>query len=127
MVASIFAVVIGGSLGCLIRWALVAGLNTMFPALPPGTLVANLIGGYLIGVSIAYFSAHPDWAPHWRLLAMTGFLGGLTTFSAFSGEVAMLLQQGNLAWACVMICSHVFGSLVLTLTGMATVRVLSGA
>jgi len=121
MIASMFAVMAGGALGCLMRWGLGLGLNRFFPAVPPGTLVANYIGAYLIGLSMAYFGAHPELSPQWRLLVITGFLGGLTTFSSFSGEVVLLLQQGRVGVACAAISAHVIGSLVLTVAGMATV------
>lgn len=121
---SLLAVVIGGALGCVLRWLLANALNLLFPAIPPGTLAANLIGAYLVGVSIAYFGVHPELPPQWRLLVITGFLGGLTTFSSFSGEVVMLLQQERLAMACTAIGLHVGGSLLLTLAGMATTSLI---
>ncbi|TDR76646.1 fluoride efflux transporter CrcB [Paludibacterium purpuratum] len=121
MFYSALAVVLGGSLGCLLRWFLGMQLNSLFPTLPPGTLAANLIGGYLIGVAVAFFAGHPELPPQWRLLVITGFLGGLTTFSTFSAETATLLQQGRLLWAFGEIAVHVTGSLLMTLLGMATV------
>ncbi|HEX5486373.1 MAG TPA: fluoride efflux transporter CrcB, partial [Limnobacter sp.] len=87
MIQSIFAICAGASLGAVLRWGLGNGLNHLFPTVPPGTLVANLLGGYLIGLAIAWFSHHAELAPEWRLLVITGFLGGLTTFSTFSAEV----------------------------------------
>ncbi|WP_447833802.1 fluoride efflux transporter CrcB [Aeromonas veronii] len=89
-----------------------------------GTLVANLLGGYLIGIAIAFFSANPNLPPEWRLLVITGFLGGLTTFSTFSAEVTSLLQAGRLAWAGGAICVHVLGSLAMTLAGMWSMSML---
>ena len=124
MVNSLFAVAIGGALGCVVRWLLGNALNLMFPAIPPGTLAANLIGAYLVGISIAYFGAHPDLPPQWRLLVITGFLGGLTTFSSFSGEVVLLLRQDRLAMACAAMGLHLGGSLLLTFAGMATASLL---
>lgn len=88
MLASILAISAGASAGALTRWLLGVSLNAMFPAIPPGTLLANLIGGYLVGVAMAVFAEFPGLAPEWRLLVFTGFLGGLTTFSTFSAEVA---------------------------------------
>lgn len=117
---SIMAISAGAALGALLRWQLGATLNNLFPTIPPGTLAANVIGGYLIGVAIAFFAQHPSLAPEWRLLIITGFLGGLTTFSTFSAEVVTLLQQGRIAWACGAIAVHVSGSLVMTLLGIAT-------
>ena len=116
----IIAISLGASLGALLRWQLGLKLNTFFPFLPPGTLTANLIGGYIIGFAIAYFAQTPDIAPEWRLLIITGFCGGLTTFSTFSAEVVTLLQDGRLAWAMGSIATHVAGSLAMTLAGLAT-------
>jgi len=121
MLNSILAISLGASLGAVLRWLLGLTLNTLYPAVPPGTLAANLIGGYLVGVAVAVFANHPGLAPEWRLLIITGFLGGLTTFSTFSAEVTTLLQQGRLAWAAAAISLHVCGSLVMTLLGLATV------
>ena len=96
-------------------------LNALFPAISLGTLAANLIGGYLIGVALAIFSQHPGFAPEWRLLVITGFLGGLTTFSTFSAEVTVLIQEGRILLATGAISAHVIGSLVMTMLGLATV------
>lgn len=96
-------------------------LNALFPAIPLGTLAANLIGGYLIGVALAVFTHYPSFAPEWRLLVITGFLGGLTTFSTFSAEVTVLIQEGRILWATGAISAHVIGSLVMTMLGLATV------
>lgn len=124
MVQSILAISIGASVGAVIRWLLGLSLNSLFPTLPLGTLAANLIGGYLIGLAIAFFSGHPALAPEWRLLIITGFLGGLTTFSTFSAEVTVLLQQGRILWAGLAISAHVAGSLAMTLFGLATVALI---
>ncbi len=121
MLNSILAISLGASLGAVLRWLLGVSLNAIFPTVPPGTLAANLVGGYLIGVALAIFANHPALAPEWRLLIITGFLGGLTTFSTFSAEVTSLLQQGRLAWAAAAISLHVCGSLAMTLLGLATV------
>ena len=106
------------------RWLLGLSLNSLFPTLPPGTLAANLIGGYLIGLAMAFFAGHPGLAPEWRLLIITGFLGGLTTFSTFSAEATVLLQQGRLLWAGLAISAHVTGSLIMTMLGIATVALV---
>jgi len=116
----ILAISLGAVLGALLRWQLGLKLNSFFPSLPPGTLTANLIGGYIIGLAVAYFAQAPDIAPEWRLLIITGFCGGLTTFSTFSAEVVTLLQAGRLVWAMGSIATHVAGSLAMTLAGLAT-------
>src|SRR3990167_9567421 len=110
----ILAISLGSALGALLRWGLGTKLNSLFPDIPPGTLTANLIGGYIVGVAVAYFAQAPDITPEWRLLIITGFCGGLTTFSTFSAEVVTLLQQGRLSWAMSAIAIHVSGSLLLT-------------
>lgn len=120
MLGSVLAVAAGGALGCICRWLLGLGLNALFPAIPPGTLLANLIGAYLVGIALAVFAGHAELAPHWRLLVITGFLGGLTTFSSFSGETVMLLREGKLALAMTAIGLHLGGSLLLTAAGIAT-------
>ena len=89
-----------------------------------GTLAANLIGAYLVGISIAYFGAHSDLPSQWRLLVITGFLGGLTTFYSFSGEVVMLMRQERLAMACAATALHLGGSPLLTFAGMTTASLL---
>ena len=124
MLLPILVISVGAALGALARWGLAIGLNHLWPALPPGTLAANLIGGYLIGVAMAVFSQMPELPPEWRLFAVTGFLGGLTTFSTFSAEVVMALQAGRLGWAAATVATHVLGSLAATLAGLATVGVL---
>ncbi|CDZ76151.1 chromosome condensation membrane protein [Legionella massiliensis] len=121
---SIIAIALGASLGALLRWFLGVKLNTLLPNIPPGTLVANLVGGYIIGVAIAYFVQMPTIAPEWRLFIITGFCGGLTTFSTFSAEVVGLLQQERFAWSLGAISVHLFGSLFMTLAGMASWRYL---
>ncbi len=118
---SLIAVAVGGVFGCLLRWGLALFLNSYFPTIPPGTLAANLIGCYIIGVAIAFFTAYPGFAPEWRLLLTTGFCGGLTTFSTFSAEVVVLLQTGRSLWALSAIALHLFGSLLMTIAGIATV------
>ncbi len=117
---AILAVSLGAALGALLRWGLSAGLNHLLPTLPPGTLAANLVGGYLVGLAMAFIAQTPDLPPEWRLFIITGFLGGLTTFSTFSAEVIGLLQQGRLGWAAAVVGSHVLGSLAMTVAGFAT-------
>ena len=124
MLHAALAVGVGAALGAWLRWGLGVGLNRLFPALPPGTLVANLLGGYLIGVAVAALAQAPQLAPEWRLFIITGFLGGLTTFSTFSAEVVHALQQGRTGWALATVGGHVLGSVGMTLLGMATVALL---
>ena len=122
MLTSIVVIAIGAALGALLRWYFAVELNGRFPSLPPGTLMANLVGGYLIGVAMAVFIAYPDLSPLWRLLIVTGFLGGLTTFSSFSAEVVTALMSGRAAWAIVTIATHVIGSVTMTILGVLSVR-----
>ena len=124
MLSVAIAISLGAALGALLRWGLGVGLNHLWPALPPGTLVANLVGGYLIGLAMVLFAQAPQLPPEWRLFVITGFLGGLTTFSTFSAEVVIALQQGRLGWAASTIAAHVLGSLALTLLGVATPSLL---
>jgi fluoride exporter len=119
---AIAAVGLGAALGAWLRWAFSAWLNPMVPALPLGTLASNLIGGYLVGVAVAYFAANGSINPEWRLLCITGFLGGLTTFSTFSAESVQLLMAGDYAPAFVHSATHLFGSLVATFLGFLTYR-----
>jgi CrcB protein len=120
MLNSIFAICIGASLGALSRWSLGLALNSIFPPVPIGTLAANLIGGYCIGLFMGIFSAFPSISPEWRLFVNTGFLGALTTFSTFSAEVTALLQQRGFTMAAGASALHLFGSLSMTLLGIAT-------
>jgi len=118
------AIALGAALGALLRWQLGVRLNAWFPELPPGTLAANLIGGFVIGAAIAVFSAWPGMPAGWRLFVTTGFCGGLTTFSTFSAEVFALLEHGRLVLALVAMALHVGGSLLATAGGFAVVRML---
>jgi len=121
MLKAIAAISVGASLGALLRWWLGIVLNPHFPAIPPGTLAANLIGGYVVGVAVAFFGTYTAVAPEWRLLVITGFCGGLTTFSTFSAEVVTLMQQGRASWALAAAVAHLVGSVVMTLAGIGTV------
>ncbi len=124
MFNSLVAISVGAACGAVLRWFLGLWLNAAFPQIPPGTLLANLIGGYLIGLAFVFFANNPQLSPEWRLLIITGFLGGLTTFSTFSAEVTTLLQQGRWLWAGAAISVHVLGSLAMTIAGMATMTIL---
>lgn len=119
MYLSILAVGLGGALGSLLRWALGLRLNALFPLMPPGTLAANLIAAYVIGLAVAFFARVPL-APEWRLFVITGLMGGLSTFSSFSAEVVSNLQQGRIGWAVAEIAIHVGASLLMTALGIAT-------
>ncbi len=121
---SFLAVGAGAALGAWLRWGLGALLNPILPSLPLGTLAANLLGGYLVGVAVAVFAQYPGLAPEARLLIITGFLGGLTTFSTFSAEAVHLLARGEYSWAAAHMATHLVGSLAMTLLGLLTVKVL---
>jgi CrcB protein len=116
----------GAAFGAWLRWGLGLWLNPLFPTLPYGTLAANLIGGYLIGVAIAFFAQHPGVSPEWRLFLITGFLGGLTTFSTFSAEVFTLISRNQLGWALTAASTHLFGSLAMTALGVWTFKLVRG-
>jgi CrcB protein len=119
---AIVAVFVGAGLGACLRYALNIALNPLFPDMPLGTLASNLIGGYLVGAAAAYFLLRTQLPPEYRLLVITGFLGGLTTFSAFSLEVVNLLQGDRPAMALLTVAAHVLGSLALTALGALSVR-----
>ena len=123
MIYSILSIFIGAGLGALLRWVLSLGLNAVFPAIPLGTFAANMLGGYLIGVAAVFFSFKAGLPPEWRLFVITGFIGGLTTFSTFSAEVVTSLAQGQLGWAIAEAGMHLFGSFALTALGMWTARI----
>ena len=112
-------VVFGGAgFGALLRWGLGSMLNPVFPTIPLGTVAANLIGGLLVGVASAFFTHHAGLPPEWRLLVITGFLGGLTTFSTFSVEVVTLIGRQEYGWALGAAGVHLAGSLALTAIGI---------
>lgn len=121
---SILAIALGAALGALLRWQLGSRLNSVFPTIPPGTLTANLIGAYVVGLCIAFFATYSAISPEWRLLVVTGFCGGLTTFSTFSAEITTLLQQGRITWALAAVGVHVVGSVAMTFAGIGTVYLL---
>ena len=123
-VLAVFAVFTGAGLGALLRWGLGLRLNSLFPTLPLGTLAANLLGGLLVGFAVAWLGRHPGLPPELRLFFITGFLGGLTTFSTFSAEVVGLLARGEYGWGFAAAGSHLAGSFVLTALGMALANLL---
>ncbi|MBZ2208123.1 fluoride efflux transporter CrcB [Massilia sp. R798] len=119
------AVGLGAALGAWLRWGLSLWLAGAHGKLALGTLVANLAGGYLIGLMLGLFTSLPQLSPEWRLFAVTGFLGGLTTFSTFSGEAMLLLQRGDYGWAAAHSALHLAGSIGCCIAGFATWRMLS--
>ncbi len=116
------AVGLGATIGAWLRWGLGLWLNPVLPQLPLGTLASNLVGGYLVGLAVAFFMQNPGLSPEWRLLIITGFLGGLTTFSTFSTETTTLLLRGQYAWGTAIIAAHLGGSLLMTILGMQTFK-----
>ena len=116
------AVGFGAAIGAWLRWFLGLQFNPVFPTLPLGTLAANLIGGYLMGITIGVIAHYESLPPEIRLLLTTGFLGGLTTFSTFSAETVTLLSRGQLGWALAAIALHVIGSLCMTGLGIMTLN-----
>ena len=120
MLKTLVLISIGASCGAVLRWFLGVMLNAVFLPIPLGTLAANLLGGYLIGVAVSVFNALPTVGPEMRLLVITGFLGGLTTFSTFTAEIGALLQGQRIMTAVAAIALHVGGSLIMMLLGMGT-------
>jgi CrcB protein len=120
------AVGAGAAIGAWARWGLGLMLNATLPALPLGTLVANLVGGYFIGLFMGVFSMTSTLSPELRLFLMTGLLGGLTTFSTFSAEAVTLLSRGQYGWAATHVLVHVLGSLAMTGLGLLTVHLMRG-
>lgn len=119
------AVGAGAALGAWLRWGLGLWLGHVHGQIQAGTLAANLGGGYLVGLLLAAFAAMPQLSPEWRLFLITGFLGGLTTFSTFSGEAMLLLQKGEYVWALAHSALHLLGSIACCIAGYATWRFLA--
>ena len=121
---SILAIFFGAGFGALLR----AGFNVLTVSaasvIPLGTLLSNMMGGYLVGLAVAYFGNNPQLSPEWKLLVVTGFLGGLTTFSSFSAEVVGFIQRGEFTWALGTAMLHLVGSLILTFLGILTYQAL---
>ena len=121
---SILAIFFGAGFGALLR----AGFNVLTVSaasvIPLGTLLSNMVGGYLVGLAVAYFGNNPQLSPEWKLLVVTGFLGGLTTFSSFSAEVVGFIQRGEFTWALGTAMLHLIGSLILTFLGILTYQAL---
>jgi CrcB protein len=118
---SVAVISVGAGLGAVLRWWLGSRFNGVFPPIPPGTLIANLVGAYVIGLAVAFFATFSALAPEWRLFVITGFCGGLTTFSTFSAEIVDLLQQRQPLWAIAAAGAHLAGSLGMTFAGIGTV------
>jgi CrcB protein len=116
------AVGIGGVLGCWLRWWLAVVFNPLFPTLPIGTLAANLVGGFLMGVALGAFDHFQALPVEVRLLVATGFLGGLTTFSTFSAETVSLLLRQQYGWFAAHVGAHLVGSIVMTIAGLSLTR-----
>jgi fluoride exporter len=118
----VLAVGVGAALGAWLRWGLGLLLNPVLAEVPMGTLAANLLGGYLVGLAVALFTQHPGLAPEARLFIITGFLGGLTTFSTFSAEAVHLITRGEYGWAATHMGFHLAGSLAMTMLGLWTFK-----
>jgi CrcB protein len=125
--AAVVGVGVGAALGAWVRWGLAAALNSRFPLLPLGTLAANLIGGFLIGVAMEWFGRHGGWSQELRLFVVTGFLGALTTFSTFSAEVVAALLRAHYGVALLIASSHLAGSLAATVAGIFCVRLFTAS
>jgi CrcB protein len=119
------AVGVGAACGAWIRWWLGIALNTVLPNLPLGTLAANLVGGFLIGVAVEFFSQHADLPVELRLLVVAGFLGGMTTFSSFSAEAVGLMNAARYGWMALLVSTHVLGSIAMTVLGILSWRAVS--
>jgi CrcB protein len=119
------AVAVGAALGAWLRWGLTLFLAQLHAHIQLGTLVANLVGGYLIGLALGFFDTAPALSPVWRLFVITGFLGGLTTFSSFSAEAMVLLQRGHYSWALAHTAVHLLGSIGCCVAGYATWRAIA--
>ncbi len=119
------AVGLGAAIGAWSRWFLGMWMNNIHQHIPLGTLVANLVGGFIIGMATSFFFWHNNISPEWRLFIITGFLGGLTTFSTFSAETVLMLQRGEYIWASLQILLHVAGSILMCIAGFAAYRYLS--
>lgn len=121
---SILAIFCGSGLGALLRAGFNLATVNVAAALPLGTFISNMVGGYLIGIAVAFFGNNPNLSPEWKLFVITGFLGGLTTFSSFSAEVVGLMQRGEVTWALGTALLHLVGSLALTFLGILTYQAL---
>lgn len=121
---SIIAIFCGAGLGALLRAGFNLATVSITSTLPLGTFISNMVGGYMVGVAVAFFGNNPNLSPEWKLFVITGFLGGLTTFSSFSAEVVGLMQRGEVTWALGTALLHLVGSLALTFLGILTYQAL---
>ena len=121
---SILAIFCGAGLGALLRAGFNLATVSFASMLPLGTFISNMVGGYLIGIAVAFFGNNPNLSPEWKLFVITGFLGGLTTFSSFSAEVVGFMQRGEVTWALGTALLHLLGSLCLTFLGILTYQAL---
>jgi CrcB protein len=121
---SILAIFCGAGLGALLRTGFNLATVGVASILPLGTFISNMVGGYLIGIAVAFFGNNPSLSPEWKLFVITGFLGGLTTFSSFSAEVVGFMQRGEVTWALGTALLHLIGSLCLTFLGILTYQAL---
>jgi CrcB protein len=121
---SIFAIFCGAGLGALLRAGFNLATVNIASMIPLGTFISNMVGGYLIGIAVAFFGNNPSLSPEWKLFVITGFLGGLTTFSSFSAEVVGLMQRGEVTWALGTALLNLVGSLVFTFLGILTYQAL---
>lgn len=124
MLTKLVAIGLGAAGGAWLRWGLGLIFNATLKNIPLGTFLANLVGGFLIGVAVEFFSHNTQLSPEWKLLIITGFLGGLTTFSTFSVESVQLIQSGRVGWAAILIGIHVFGSILMTVLGLSLCKSL---
>ena len=121
---SLASVLAGGAIGSALRWMLGLALNPVLPTLPLGTLAVNVAGGFIIGSAIGIFDQFQTLPPEWRLFVITGFCGGLTTFSTFSAETVTLLLRQQYGWSLALVSAHLLGSLLATLAGIGAMRLL---
>ncbi len=122
LVTNLATIALGASIGATLRWSLAVSLNHVWARIPVGTLLANLVGGLLIGMAYSYLDQYPNVPQEYKIFFLTGFLGSLTTFSAFSVEMHQIFSSGRYLWMGVGIFIHVVGSITLTGIGYLIIR-----